>query len=144
MPEVKARLSGMGGSPAAGSPQQMRDRVARELASWGLRELADRSARELSYGQLRLVLVARAFVRRRRLYLLDEPFDGLDAEAREWLRARLDTAVRDESATLVMASHHVDDVPDYVRRELTLRRGRAPVAAVRPAARPRTRSRRRL
>ena len=34
VPEVKARLAGMGGSPAAGSPQEMRDRVARELATW--------------------------------------------------------------------------------------------------------------
>jgi molybdate transport system ATP-binding protein len=118
-------------------------RVGRELARWGLRELTDRCARELSYGQLRLVLLARAFVRRRRVYLLDEPFDGLDAEARDRLRARLDTAVTDAGATLVLASHHVDDVPDYVRRELTLRRGRAPLAAVRPAGLPRRRSRRR-
>ena len=34
MPEVKARLSGMGGSPAAVSPAEMRDRVARELTTW--------------------------------------------------------------------------------------------------------------
>jgi molybdate transport system ATP-binding protein len=118
-------------------------RAARELSRWGLRELTDRCARELSYGQLRLVLVARAFVRRRRLYLFDEPFDGLDADARQRLRARLDTAVREEDATLVIASHHVDDVPAFVTRELTLRRGRAPATGIRPAARPRTRSRRR-
>jgi molybdate transport system ATP-binding protein len=118
-------------------------RVSRELSRWDLRGLAERRARELSYGQLRLVLVARAFVRRRRLYLLDEPFDGLDVPARERLRARLDAAVREEGATLVLVSHHADDVPDYVRCELTLRRGRAPAAALRPAARPRTRSPRR-
>jgi tripartite-type tricarboxylate transporter receptor subunit TctC len=34
MPEVKARLSGMGGEPAATSPKDMHDRVARELATW--------------------------------------------------------------------------------------------------------------
>lgn len=34
VPEVKARLAGMGGTPAAGSPNEMRDRVARELATW--------------------------------------------------------------------------------------------------------------
>jgi molybdate transport system ATP-binding protein len=118
-------------------------RVSRELSRWGLGELADRRARELSYGQLRLVLVARAFVRRRRLYLLDEPFDGLDGVARVRLRERLDAAVREEGATLVIVSHHADDVPDYVRGELTLRRGRTPSVAVRPAARPRTRSPRR-
>jgi tripartite-type tricarboxylate transporter receptor subunit TctC len=34
LPEVKARLAGMGGSAAAVSPAEMRDRVARELATW--------------------------------------------------------------------------------------------------------------
>jgi tripartite-type tricarboxylate transporter receptor subunit TctC len=34
VPEVKARLVGMGGVPAAGSPAEIRDRVARELATW--------------------------------------------------------------------------------------------------------------
>ena len=34
LPEVKSRLAGMGGAPAAGSPQEMRERVARELATW--------------------------------------------------------------------------------------------------------------
>ena len=34
LPEVKSRLAGMGGTPAAGSPQEMRERVARELATW--------------------------------------------------------------------------------------------------------------
>jgi ABC-type molybdenum transport system ATPase subunit/photorepair protein PhrA len=82
-------------------------------------------------------------VRRRRLYLLDEPFDGLDVAARERLRERLDAAVREEGATVVIVSHHADDVPGYVRCELTLRRGRTPSVAVRPAARPRTRSPRR-
>jgi len=33
-PEVSARLAGMGGEPAAGSPAEMRDRVARELQMW--------------------------------------------------------------------------------------------------------------
>jgi tripartite-type tricarboxylate transporter receptor subunit TctC len=34
VPEVRARLAGIGGEPAAGSPQEMRERVARELAIW--------------------------------------------------------------------------------------------------------------
>jgi molybdate transport system ATP-binding protein len=101
-------------------------RVRRELRAWGLDTLAARQARELSYGQLRLVLAARAFVRARRLYLLDEPFDGLDSGARDTLRARLDAAVA-KGATLVMSTHHDEDMPAYVRNVLTLRRARAPV-----------------
>ena len=103
-------------------------RVRRELRAWGLADLATRQARELSYGQLRLALVARAFVRSRRLWLLDEPFDGLDAAARQRLRARLDAAVS-RGATVVMATHHDEDVPAYVTRVLRLQRGRAPVVA---------------
>ncbi|MEY2918827.1 MAG: hypothetical protein RL261_132 [Pseudomonadota bacterium] len=102
-------------------------RVRRELRAWGLADLAARQARELSYGQLRLALVARAFVRTRRLWLLDEPFDGLDAAARQRLRARLDEAVS-RGATLVIATHHDEDVPAYVTRVLRFRRGRAPVS----------------
>ncbi len=34
MPEVRARLAALGGDLAAGTPQEMRDRVARELAIW--------------------------------------------------------------------------------------------------------------
>ncbi len=105
-------------------------RVRRELRAWGLTDFATRQARELSYGQLRLALVARAFVRARRLWLLDEPFDGLDAAARQQLRARLDEAVA-KGATVVLATHHEDDVPSYVKRILTLRRGRAPVVSER-------------
>ncbi len=105
-------------------------RVRRVLRAWGLSDLATRRARELSYGQLRLVLVARAFVRSRRLWLLDEPFDGLDAEARQRFRANLDGAVS-RGATVVMATHHDEDVPAYVRRVLTLRLGRAPVVTSR-------------
>ena len=105
-------------------------RVRRELRVWGLTDLAARQARELSYGQLRLALVARAFVRSRRLWLLDEPFDGLDADARRRFRANLDGAVS-RGATVVMATHHEEDVPAYVARVLMLRLGRAPVVTSR-------------
>jgi molybdate transport system ATP-binding protein len=123
------------------SPAERR-RVWQEIRAWGLAELAQRHARELSYGQLRLVLAARAFVRVRRLYLLDEPFDGLDPETRARFHGRLDAAVRRGGATVVIASHHDEDVPPYVRHELKLRRGRAPLAGalnVRAESMPRRR-----
>jgi molybdate transport system ATP-binding protein len=112
-----------------------RQRVRRQLLAWGLGALAPRRAREISYGQLRLALVARAFIRARRLYLLDEPFDGLDAAARELLQRRLAAAVA-AGATVVLATHHAVDVPACVDNTLQMRRGRAPVRA---AGLPRTR-----
>jgi molybdate transport system ATP-binding protein len=108
------------------TPVQRR-RVRRELRAWGLDSLARRRARELSYGQLRRALVARAFLLSRRLYLLDEPFDGLDAATRALFRLRLEAAVR-RGATVVLATHHDEDVPAWVESQLWLRRGRVPRA----------------
>ncbi|NJD30637.1 MAG: ATP-binding cassette domain-containing protein [Gammaproteobacteria bacterium] len=100
--------------------------VRRALTRVGLLELRRRRARELSYGQLRLVLFARATVAPRRLLLLDELFDGLDERTRARLMQMLDRAVRD-GTQLVLATHHRDDVPRYVRRTLEFRLRRAPL-----------------
>jgi molybdate transport system ATP-binding protein len=91
----------------------------RWLARLGLRGLEQRRARELSYGQLRRALVARALIARRQLLLLDEPYDGLDAATRELVAAQFALAVR-RGAQVVLATHHRDDVPSYVTQRLML------------------------
>ncbi len=102
--------------------------VRRALTRVGLLDLRRRRARELSYGQLRLVLFARATVAARRLLLLDELFDGLDLRTRTRLMHMLDRVVRD-GAQLVLATHHREDFPRYVRRTLEFRLRRAPLVA---------------
>jgi ABC-type molybdenum transport system ATPase subunit/photorepair protein PhrA len=96
-----------------------RAQARRWLARLGLRGLGQRRARELSYGQLRRALVARALIAERQLLLLDEPFDGLDAAARDLVAAQFALAVR-RGAQVVLATHHRDDVPSYVTRRLLL------------------------
>jgi molybdate transport system ATP-binding protein len=120
-------VSGLHASIGLDSPPTARELALarRELRAWRIAHLAGCSARQLSYGQLRLALAARAFVRPRRLLLFDEPFDGLDAHAVRQLRERVDAAVR-RGATLVLATHHADDVPGYVCNMLQMRAGRAP------------------
>ena len=96
-------------------------RLARAwLRRVGLAGLAGRRARELSYGQLRRALVARALVRERDLLLLDEPYDGLDDEGRTLVHSLVGAAIR-KGAQLILATHHREDVPGYVRRVLALR-----------------------
>ncbi len=106
-----------------------RTSARRALASLGLLALSKRRARELSYGQLRRALFARAIVAPRRLLLLDEWLEGLDDATRHRLRDRLAAAVA-AGTQVVVATHHREDVPDFVRHGLALDgRGRARVSA---------------
>jgi ABC-type molybdenum transport system ATPase subunit/photorepair protein PhrA len=78
----------------------------------------------VSYGELRLALLARAFVKKPELLLLDEPFTGLDPGRRRRLRAALSRLAK-AGTRLVIAVHHRGDLPHEVNRRLHLRRGRA-------------------
>jgi molybdate transport system ATP-binding protein len=99
--------------------------AAREsLAFFGLSEFASRTLRELSYGQLRRVLFARAWVRHPDLLLLDEPFAGVDGPTRRSLRGQLEALVAD-GAAVVMTTHHRPEWPDCVSHELELAGGEA-------------------
>jgi molybdate transport system ATP-binding protein len=119
-------VSGLHSSIGLDEPARPAERALarRRLAEVGLRGLGRRRARELSYGQLRRALVARALVMNRRLLLLDEPFDGLDAPARDIVAAQVAAAVK-RGTQVVLATHHPEDVPTYVTRCLMLPARRA-------------------
>jgi molybdate transport system ATP-binding protein len=106
------------GLAAPATPTERR-RARRWLQHVGLANLGGRRARELSYGQLRRALIARALVAERELLLLDEPFDGLDARARVIVGAQLEKVAR-RGTQLVIATHHAEDVPSFVTRRLDL------------------------
>jgi molybdate transport system ATP-binding protein len=100
-----------------------RQRVAALIGELDLPALAGRSVLQMSYGEFRLILLARALVQRPELILCDEPFDGLDATARERLsRALTDVACRGTS--LVMVTHHQNDLPACITHVAELNSGR--------------------
>jgi molybdate transport system ATP-binding protein len=93
------------------------------LASFGLARLRSRRLRELSYGQMRRVLFARACVNEPHLLLLDEPFAGVDARTRQTLQRYIqELAAR--GTTIVMATHHSGEWPAATTHELELADGR--------------------
>jgi len=100
--------------------------VAGLFADFGLSALRDRPFRQLSTGEQKLVLLARALVKRPRLLILDEPFLGFDAgtvaRCRDWLDANLGA-----DQTLLFVSHHPPELPRTVTRTLRLDGGRATV-----------------
>ncbi len=103
-------------------------RALEALDRFGLVPLAERYPREVSYGQLRLALLARALVRNPELLLLDEPFTGLDRAARARMLEEMERRAA-AGTTLVVAVHHTTDIPSVVQRELVLRGGQAHVGS---------------
>lgn len=114
-------ISGLRGHIGLHEPPTSREtELARAiLAELNLGDLRDRPAETLSTGQLRRLLLARALVGGPDLLLLDEPFAGLDAPSREEMR-RLLVQASGHGATLVMTSHHIEDLPELPFRELKL------------------------
>ena len=69
---------------------------------------ADLYPASLSYGQARLVSVARALAAKPRLLLLDEPAAGLDADESQWLGQRLREVTARGDVTVLLVDHDVD------------------------------------
>ena len=99
------------------------ERVRELFAAFGIAHLASRPFKCLSTGEQRLVLLARALVKRPPLVILDEPFQGLDAERVETWRDWLDRELRDDQ-TLLFVTHELAELPRSVTRALRLDRGR--------------------
>jgi ABC-type molybdenum transport system ATPase subunit/photorepair protein PhrA len=116
---------GLNDAPSAAD----RKAATRALEFFGLKGFGSRTREELSYGQMRRVLFARAWVTHPRLLLLDEPLAGIDAPTRGVLLDRIGQLVAKGTA-VVMTTHHSDEWPPYATHELELESGRMKYAGV--------------
>jgi molybdate transport system ATP-binding protein len=133
-----AILSGFFDGPGAvgsGSPAQ-REAVRQWETALGLAEAAQRPFASLSGGQKRLVLLARAMVKRPRLLVLDEPCQGLDEEHRALIIAAIEVMTGSRETSLVYVTHDPRELPACIRHHLTMCRGRARLRPVWRTARP--------
>lgn len=89
-----------------------------------LADLAEQPVTQLSFGQQRLILIARAMVKSPRLLILDEPCNGLDETHRARLLSLLDTIGRSSTANLLYVSHRSEEVPTCITHRLELAVGR--------------------
>jgi molybdate transport system ATP-binding protein len=85
-------------------------RITQLIRTLRLQELAGKNALQMSYGEVRRILLARALVHQPELLICDEPFDGLDAAARVEISRTLEQVARD-GTTLVVVTHHAGDLP---------------------------------
>jgi len=101
----------------------MRRRAADALDRMGIAHLARRWMDEMSSGEARRVLLARALVTSPRALVLDEPTTGLDLVARHDFMERVRRIARD-GTTVILITHHVDEIVPEIQRVILLRSGR--------------------
>lgn len=81
--------------------------------------LADAPFHSLSWGQQRLVLIARALVKHPTLLILDEPLQGLDPINRQLVRRFVDVLIGEGRTQLLFVSHHAEDAPQCITHRLS-------------------------
>ncbi|WGW05784.1 metal ABC transporter ATP-binding protein [Tropicibacter oceani] len=89
----------------------------------GMQDFASRQIGQLSGGQQQRVFLARALAQGADLYLLDEPFAGVDAATEAAIIAVL-KSLRDEGRTVVAVHHDLSTVQDYFDRVFLINRAR--------------------
>lgn len=106
-----------------------RREAARALRLMGMTRLAARPFAQLSQGQRRRAVIARALAMRPDLLLLDEATGGLDPVAREDFLARLSKLLRPDSRpAVVYVTHYVEEILPAFTHVLLMRDGRAVAA----------------
>ncbi len=76
--------------------------------------------RRLSYGDQRLILIARALIKEPPLLILDEPTQGLDGSSRTALLDFLEKAAHTSSVTILYVSHRQDEFRPFYKQHLYL------------------------
>ena len=103
--------------------QQEKDQCLEWMNVFGIKHLADRKFLEMSSGEQRLVLLARAFVKSPDLLILDEPLHGLDLCNRNMVKAIVDRYMyEDPDRTLIYVTHYENELPSCIDNSLYLER----------------------
>jgi len=103
--------------------QEMRSRAADSLARMGVAHLSRRRLDEMSTGEARRVLLARALVTAPRALVLDEPTTGLDLVARHDFTERVRQIAR-AGTTIILITHHIEEIVPEIQRIVLVGHGR--------------------
>ena len=103
--------------------EQEKNQCLEWMNLFGIKHLADRKFLEMSSGEQRLVLLARAFVKSPDLLILDEPLHGLDLCNRNMVKAIVDRYMYDDpDRTLIYVTHYENELPYCIDNSLYLER----------------------
>lgn len=117
---VSGRYSSVGLNDAPTAAD--RKAASRWLKFFNIEHLRARGPRQVSYGQMRMALFARAMMNDPELLLLDEPCTGLDGDVRATMLGFIEQ-LAEQGTQIVMAVHDVEDIVPAVKHVLRIGRG---------------------
>ena len=120
---VSAFLASQGILRYGSITDDMRRRAAVALEAAGVGHLARRTLDQMSSGEARRVMLARALVNSPRALVLDEPTTGLDLVARHGFMERV-REVAGAGTTLILITHHIEEIVPEISRVVLLRDGK--------------------
>lgn len=101
---------------------EQRGLATRALAELRIAHLADRPVCEMSSGEARRVLIARALVHKPRALLFDEPCNSLDLAAQQTVRHTMSTLAQSGTA-IILVTHELADIVPEIQRVVLLSQG---------------------
>lgn len=99
------------------------ERADAALAELKIEHLAERPVCEMSSGEARRVLIARALVHKPRALLFDEPCNSLDLAAQQSLRHTM-SALANSGTAIILVTHEMADIVPEIQRVVLMSRGR--------------------
>ena len=93
-------------------PKSEKNRVMEAIEKVNMLEYVDRQISQLSGGQQQRVFIARALVQDAEIYLLDEPFQGIDKKT-EGSIVKILKGLKEEGKTVIVVHHDLQTVPEY-------------------------------
>jgi iron complex transport system ATP-binding protein len=103
--------------------ESMRRRAGQALERAGASHLGRKPLSQMSTGEARRVLIARALVTEPRALVLDEPTVGLDLVARQRFLEQV-SLIAKAGTTIVLVTHHVEDIIPEIDHVVLLKEGR--------------------
>jgi len=102
---------------------EMEKKAVDAMERMGAMHLARRRLNEMSTGEARRILLARALVTSPRALVLDEPTTGLDVVARHRFMKRVQK-IAQGGTTLILITHHVEEIVPEIVQIVLLKNGR--------------------
>lgn len=100
--------------------KEERETCLQWMDTFGIAHLANKTFLQLSSGEQRMILLARAFVKSPQLLILDEPLHGLDDANSIKVKRIIDDYCKDTDKTLLMVTHYDNELPECIDNTLVL------------------------